>query len=68
MPSMSALVAIILFSVIGMAAFSYGRKQAAWKPMVLGVALMGYPYFVSTAPWLYGIGAVLTAALLIFRG
>ncbi|MCC7407835.1 MAG: hypothetical protein IT442_07165 [Phycisphaeraceae bacterium] len=68
MPSTSALIAMILFSVIGMAAFTYGKKQAAWQSMVLGVALMCYPYFVSTTWLLYGIGTALTAALFVFRG
>ncbi|MCC7203536.1 MAG: hypothetical protein IT441_00520 [Phycisphaeraceae bacterium] len=68
MPSTSALVAMILFGSVGMAAFYYGKKQAAWQPMVLGLALMCYPYFVSTTLLLYGIGTVLTAALFIFRG
>jgi len=36
-------------------------------PMLLGIALMAYPYFVS-GPWLlYGIGIALTTALYVTR-
>ena len=50
-----------------MAAFVYGKKSALAKPMIIGVVLMVYPYFVS-ATWLtFLIGAALTAALFMFR-
>ncbi len=45
----------------------YGRKQRRALPFLIGVALMVYPYFFDD-PWLlYGIGAVLIAALFVFR-
>ena len=61
------LFAQVLFGAIGFAAFVYGRKQGQLKPALLGVAIMAYPYFVDNVWLLYGIGAVLTAALFVFR-
>jgi hypothetical protein len=67
MPSMSNLFAAILFGSIGFAAFIYGKKTMSWKAMVIGVALMVYPYFIGPTWLLYLIGAVLSASLFIFR-
>jgi hypothetical protein len=52
---------IILFSAAGMAYFMYGKKQSALVPLICGLALMIYPYFVSSTLPLIGIGAVLAA-------
>ena len=56
-----------LFGAIGMAAFVYGRKLALWKPMVIGVALMAYPYFISQTWLVYVLGCALSAGLFVFR-
>ena len=56
-----------LFGAVGLAAFVYGKKLALWKPMVIGIALMAYPYFVSRAWLMYAIGVALCAALFVFR-
>jgi len=61
------LIGSLLFSGIGFVAFVYGKKQALWKTMVLGIALMAYPYFISNEWLMYGIGAALTAGVFIFR-
>ena len=60
------LIADLLFGMIGLAAFGYGRKQGRWKTMLIGVAIMAYPYFVSGTLLLYGVGIVLTVALFVF--
>jgi len=39
----------------------YGRKQKAVIPLVCGLALMIYPYFVSNLVLLIAIGSVLVA-------
>jgi hypothetical protein len=49
----------LLFSSIGLGFFIYGRRQRAVVPLVCGVALMVYPYFVANVPVLIGIGVVL---------
>ncbi|MHB8534854.1 MAG: hypothetical protein ACYDBW_05345 [Sulfuricaulis sp.] len=67
MPSPANLFASILFGAIGMGAFLFGKKSFRWQPMVLGVALMGYPYFVSRTWLLYVIGSALCLGLFILR-
>jgi hypothetical protein len=54
-----------LFSLIGMAACVYGRKQRLIAPTVVGVALMVYPYFVSDTLAMVGIGVALLVALVM---
>ncbi|BCU78562.1 hypothetical protein llg_32770 [Luteolibacter sp. LG18] len=44
--------------MIGLGAFGYGKKLELWKPKIIGLLLMGYPYFVYNvyAVWAIGIG------------
>ena len=65
--SFSSIFAGIVFGAIGLAAFIYGKKQVSFKPMVIGIILMVYPYFVSHEIWVWVIGTVLTFSLFIFR-
>ena len=51
----------LLFGSIGLGFFIYGRKQHAVVPLICGLALMVFPYFVSNTMLLVGIGAVLIA-------
>jgi len=51
----------LLFGSIGLGYFIYGRKQRAAVPLVTGLALMVFPYFVSNAWLLVGVGVVLAA-------
>ena len=57
----------LIFSSIGFGAFLYGKRQSSWKPMVIGVALMAYPYFVPSTAVMYVCGVALTVALFVFR-
>jgi hypothetical protein len=50
----------VLFSSIGLGYFLYGRKQRAIVPLLCGVVLMGYSYFVPNVPLLVGIGVLIT--------
>jgi hypothetical protein len=61
------LLGQILFGAIGMGAFIYGKKQSSFKAMILGTALIVYPYFVPETWILYTIGSLLTLALFLFR-
>jgi hypothetical protein len=67
MPSPAALFGSLIFGVIGFAAFMYGKKSALIVPMILGVALMVYPYFVPETWLIYAIGCGLTTAIWFFR-
>ncbi|OHB69972.1 MAG: hypothetical protein A2W23_03545 [Planctomycetes bacterium RBG_16_43_13] len=44
--SVSTLVTAIIFSSIGLAYFIYGKKQRQPVPLVIGILLMVYPYFI----------------------
>ncbi len=51
----------LVFSSVGMGFFIYGRKQKRAVPLVCGIVLMVYPYFVPSTIWLVVIGVVLCA-------
>ncbi len=53
----------LIISTVGFAIFSYGRKQARWPQMVVGAAMLVYPYFTSGVSSLLAVGAVLVVAL-----
>jgi len=51
----------LLFGSTGLGFFIYGKKQKAVVPLVCGLALMVFPYFVSNVLLLVGIGVLLLA-------
>ena len=51
----------VLFGSIGLGYFVYGKKQHAVVPLVCGLALMAFPYFVSNTALIVLIGAGLSA-------
>lgn len=51
----------LLFGSIGLGYFLYGKKQSAIVPLVCGLSLMIFPYFVSSTLWLVVTGVVLIA-------
>lgn len=51
----------LLFGSIGLGFFVYGKKQRVVVPLVCGLALMAFPYFVSSTVWLVIIGLSLIA-------
>jgi hypothetical protein len=51
----------LLFGSIGLGFLIYGRKQRAVVPLVCGLALMVFPYFVSNTVMLVAIGVALMA-------
>jgi len=57
----SSLIFGLLFGSIGIGFFVYGKRQRAVVPLVCGVALMIFPYFVSSAILLVVIGVALVA-------
>jgi hypothetical protein len=58
---------VVLFSIVGFAAFRYGKKTGEARPLVLGIALMAYGYFVSNAWLSLLVGSVLTALIFFPR-
>jgi predicted membrane protein len=57
----------LLFSSIGLGFFLYGKKQRAVVPLVCGLVLMIYPYFIPNVIALVAIGVVLIAVPYFFR-
>lgn len=51
----------MLFGSIGFGFFLYGKKQQAMVPLVCGLALMVFPYFVTGTAWLVIVGGTLIA-------
>ncbi|VAW11630.1 hypothetical protein MNBD_BACTEROID05-981 [hydrothermal vent metagenome] len=65
--SIGGLVAGLLFGSIGFIAFFYGKKRSEFRPLLIGIALMVYPYFLRQTIVLWIVGAGLTVALYFFR-
>jgi len=56
----TTLVFSILFGSIGVGYFVYGKKQQAALPLIAGIALCFFPYFVSNVYMMVLVGIVLT--------
>ena len=67
MGSTAGLLWGVLFISIGLGYFLYGKKQRAISPMVFGVALMMYPYFLANTWMLVIVGTLLTAGPYFIR-
>ena len=61
------IIAYLIFSAIGFVAFVYGKMNTLWRTMIIGIALMAYPYFLSGTAAIYAIGILLTLALYFWR-
>jgi hypothetical protein len=57
----------IIFGSVGLGYFIYGKKQQIAMPMICGISLMIYPYFLSNTLALVLIGLVLSALPYFFR-
>lgn len=55
------LLLSIIFGAIGGVYLFYGRREHEPLYLVIGAALMFYPYFVSNVPLLLAIGIALVA-------
>jgi predicted membrane protein len=59
MESTSMLVWGMFFGSIGLGFFMYGKKQKAIVPLLVGIALFIFPYFISDITLLVIVGAIL---------
>jgi hypothetical protein len=57
----------VVFGSIGLAYFVYGKKQQRFVPLLCGIALMVYPYFISNTVLLVAVGLVISAVPYFFR-
>jgi multisubunit Na+/H+ antiporter MnhC subunit len=60
--SPTSLAIGILTSAVGLAYFIYGKRQTKYVPLLAGMLLCVYPYFVDSLTWLVVIGAALLVA------
>lgn len=61
------IFANLIFGTIGFVVMMYGWKNKAPKPLVIGVALSAYSFFVPNAILNFAIGTALTALLYFWR-
>lgn len=65
--SMGNIIVGTIFSSVGFIGFVYGKRMSLLKPVLIGIALMAYPYFIENTIAMCAIGVVGTAALFLFR-
>ncbi|HEU4534722.1 MAG TPA: hypothetical protein VFS00_11415 [Polyangiaceae bacterium] len=59
----NSFLASLLVGSAGFVSFAYGKKQGRLPQMLIGVLLMGFPYFVEGVPLMLGIAAGLLGLL-----
>jgi hypothetical protein len=60
--TMNSLLIGVLTGAIGMGYFIYGKRQTKFVPLIAGMMLCVYPYFITSVLWLCVVGALLMAA------
>jgi hypothetical protein len=65
--SAANLIGGVIFGSIGFVAFIYGKRMNLWKPMLLGIGLMVYPYFISDDKIMLVVGIFGSTALFFVR-
>ena len=65
LPSPAYIFGAIVFGLIGIAAFRSGRKSGRRTTLWLGVALMFYPYAISSTWLLYAVGVALCLVIIL---
>ena len=65
--SFATIAIAVFFSLVGFAAYRYGKKNGEPRPLFLGIALMVYGYFVSNVWVSLAVGAILTLLLFFPR-
>lgn len=58
--SVSSLIGGLVFGIFGIYLLRMGKKESNFTKMMIGLALMIYPYFIYNAWLVWGIGAALT--------
>ena len=52
------LLATLAVSCIGFVLFRYGRSQGRGPFTIAGLALLIYPYFVTSTPWILALAPI----------
>jgi len=66
-PSPAYIVGAILFGLVGLFAYYWGKRQGRQTTRWLGLALMLYPYVVPATWALYVVGVGLSSAAWFWR-
>ena len=57
--STSVLLWGMVFGSFGLGFFMYGKKQKAIVPLLVGIALFVFPYFITNVTWMVIVGSIL---------
>ena len=63
LPSPAYIAGVLLFGLLGYAAYRYGKKTERPRTKWLGVTLMLYPYIVPQTWLMYVVGVALCAGV-----
>ncbi|MDZ4773841.1 MAG: hypothetical protein SGI72_11990 [Planctomycetota bacterium] len=58
-----SLFASLVIGSVGLVLFVYGKRMERYPQLVVGAALMIYPYFVSNVTWMIAIAVALVVGL-----
>lgn len=67
MGSVSSIFWGMIFGAVGLAYFVYGKKQHLFIPLLCGMTLMAFPYFISNTIILVAVGVGLAMLPFFFR-
>ena len=65
--SASSLIASLIFSVVGIFVFRYGKKEQNIPLVITGIGLMAYSYFTHGPVQDWGVGAALCGVAYYYR-
>ena len=57
----------VVFGSVGLAYFVYGKKQRLFVPLLCGIGLKAFPYFISNIVLLVVVGLALSVVPYFFR-
>ncbi len=67
MPSSADFFGSLIFGAIGMGALLFGKSMGSVRKMIMGAALLACSYLVTDTLVLWVGGALLTAALIMWK-
>jgi hypothetical protein len=59
--SKGSVIVMVVFSIVGLAYLTYGKKSQQLLMVICGIGLMGYSYFITGTLYILLIGLVLSA-------
>jgi len=68
LPSPAYIYGAIIFGILGMVAYAYGKKKSSTRIKWLAIGLMFYPYLIGNETWLlYLVGMALCGAIYYYH-